>query len=477
MISFLGNLPPEILLKIFRDLRGNSLIRLSRVCRNFNETIGTSRELMDKIRVKASANAESQSFSDLDKVLCRSLRKYEHISFINIQADDDTCTDFVKKYTVWKSMKLQTCHFRSIKSKLAFLSMVSEHLEEVEFENIIIDQMGGFVQRQQVVPVQFPKLLKLKCGNQTADVVSCSNLKVLDLSMASQNRIHQLLKTNPGLEEFTTTYEVLDAIFKKELISEMGINLKLKKLRLLRHHSTEPIDSISNRNFQTFLRSQSDTLEEVNIDWFSGRPKRRSTGTDWDWGPSFRRIRGEGHVRAVPNNPVLVFHRRRFVDDDFNPTDDICVRALTTIFQEFKVIRKLIVSDKQGFLAETSCPSVTVLNLVANLNITELRLRFEKAPLSDVLFEKLVTACPNLKSLFVHEMDQALLECCAKKLKHIESIFALSFKVNCLPSEKVKFKKLQRVTFCECIVKNHPELNDKKLSEQKSAVLQMITSD
>ena len=301
--------------------------------------------------------------------------------------------------------------------------------------------------------------------------------------MANQKRIHHVLETNPGLEELSMTYEVLDVIFKKEIISELGIKLKLKKLFLLRHHGTDPMDTTSSRNFQTFLKSQIETLLEINTDWFSGRPKRRSICHDWDAGRNVRRLRREGprrdlhlHIRGAVD-PEPRFVGRRFVDEDFNPAEDICVKTLTTIFQDFKKIQKLIVSDKHGFLSDFSCPSVTVLHLTQNLSITELRLRFEKAPLSDVLFEKLVSACPNLKSLFVHEMDQSLLECCARKLKKVESIFALSFKVKCLPSDNIKFEKLQRVSFCECIVDNCPELNEKKLFEQKLAVLKMITAD
>lgn len=449
------------------------MIKLTNVCHNFNQTIGSSKELMDKIRLRVSPNNESRSFYELENVLRGSMRKYEHISLNNAQCDDSGCIQFIKNHNIWKSLKLSTCHFSSVDSKAAFLSLVAPNLEEAEFENVIIDQLSVFNKPQQPVrTVLFPKLVKLKSGTLTADFY-CTSLKALDLSLPNQNRIWQLLRLNQQLEDFTMTYEVLDAIFKRDIV-ELGINLKLKKIHLQRHHGSDPMDITSNRNFQTFLKSQSETVEELVIDWYSGRPpaaRRASSTNDWFSSRSCRRMRGEGNDRGARNPQVMRFQRRRFVDDDFNPADDICVKAITMIFQDFKVIRKLIVSDKQGFLSDTSCPSVTVLNLIPNPSITELRLRFEKAPLSDVLFEKLVSACPNVKNLFVHEMDQSLLECCARRLKNIESIFALSFKVDCLPSDKVKFKKLTRVNFCECVVSNHPELNGQKLKDQKAVVL------
>lgn len=450
------------------------MIKLTLVCKNFNQTIGSSKELMKKIRLKISPSKDSQSFQELNNLLQCSDRRYENLSVNNAQCDSERCLEFIRNNSRWKSLKLSTCHFTSAASKVAFLSIISEDLEEAEFENVIIDQLClfNYQSSQPDLFVSFPKLTKLRCGILPAEL-RCTDLKVLDLTLANQHRILQLLKANRKIEDLTMTYEVLDAVFKRPDIFEMEINLRLKKLQLHRHHGTDPMDTTSNRNFQMFLKSQADCLEEVVIDWFSGKPPmRRSTSNEWF--PSCRRLRGDAFERGIDERRVR-FQRRRLVDDDFNPNDDICVKAVTTIFQEFTAIKKLIVSDKQGFLQDTSCPSVTVLNLIPNPSISELRLRFEKAPLSDVLFEKLVAASPNVKSLYVHEMDQPLLETCARKMKHLESIFALSLRVDNLPNEKVKFNKLKRFNFCECIVNNHPELQDKKLFEQKLNVMKMIT--
>lgn len=159
---FLGHLPPEILTKIFRGLRGNILIRLTLVCKNFNQTIGTSKEFMDKIRLRVSPIHENRSFSELEKVITESVRKYEHISLMNTQCDDQHCLDFMNQYNQWKSLKISTCHFLSLDTKVSFLKILSDSLEEIEFENVIIDQMNNFnMQLQPGLTVNFPKLAKV----------------------------------------------------------------------------------------------------------------------------------------------------------------------------------------------------------------------------------------------------------------------------------------------------------------------------
>lgn len=75
------------------------------------------------------------------------------------------------------------------------------------------------------------------------------------------------------------------------------------------------------------------------------------------------------------------------------------------IFRDFTAIRKLIVADKRGLLLDTECPTAAALTLVPNPSITEVRLRFEKAPFVDIVIGKLVADCPSLKNLFVHKIS------------------------------------------------------------------------
>lgn len=416
----------------------------------------------------------TRNFSELTKTLKKSVRNYEHLTLSSAQVDDPKCLKFFENHKILiKSLKLATCHFRSVATQISFLSIVAPNLEELEFENVIVDSVLFHENnRLPSLSVNFPKLQKLKCGALPGNFI-CTTLKCIDVYAVQHNRLLPLLKLNPGLEQLTMTYEVLDAAFRRDF-TEQGIQLKLKKIHVMKSHSSDPMDTISNRNFQSFLITQRDCLEEFVIDWFSGKPPERRVSNDWFEEPQFRRRRvlvgGENERIRLENRGI---QRRRVIDEGFNATEDICVKALQTIFAEFRSIRKLIVADKQGFLSD-ECPTVGALNIVPNPNIVELRLRFERAPLSNALFEKLVSACPNVKRLFVHEMDQHNLECTSREMNQLESIFALSFKVDTLPCESVKFEKLRKLNFCESFIGNHPEIALMKSVKQKQVVMKML---
>lgn len=469
----IGDLPPEILRLIFKSFRGSALIRLTSVCKNFNETIGNSSELMDKIRLKVMASTDRKSVKDLSKMIKNSSRNYEQLAINNVQIDDKLWLDFIKDHRESiRSLKLSTCHFASIETQVHFMKIIAPWIVELELENVIVNSSGHLREdRSSEHSVTFWKLQKLKCSALPFKFI-CNTLKSLQVHTSVSRRFLFLLEQNPAIEELTVTYEVLDSAFRQN-INEINMKLQLKKLQVLKHHGSDPIDSNSNRNFLSFLRSQSETLEEVVIDWFSGKPpERRESDIDLFEELQFQTRRSPNAVQVVRRGSQS--QRRRIAVDNFDASGDICVRTLQAIFLEFKRIRKLIVSDKQSFLSDSVCPTVQILDIVPNYHITELRLRFEKSPLSNVLFEKLVSACPNVKYLFVHEMDQNNLECVARVMKNVESIFALSLNLDVLPCDKIKLKTLQRLNFCECHVANHPEIIKMKSLDQKSTVLSMM---
>lgn len=431
---------------------------------------------MNKIRVKVP-DGRAKTFSDLENVLAKSDRKYDHISLNGLRTEFELCAKFLQKHNEWKSLKLSTCQFSSALKEVACLAALGENLLEIEFDNVVVDS-NLFSRRDQSSPsLVLPKLEKLKTSSLPFDFI-CTTLKILEMNISNQPRALSLLKSNPNIEELTLTYEGIDSIFQGNF-AELGINLKLKKLHIKRRHSSDPVSSSSIQKFEAFLMSQSECVEEMSIEWFVGRPPQSRQETDWFpirrarrmGGADMIRIEAEDHLdRRMARGIRFVFQASYCSDDD------PCIRSLNLIFREFKLLKKLVITDKQGFLSDSFCPSVNALNIVPNQKITELRLRITKAPQSNVLFGKLAEACPNLKNLVVHDMDQALLEICANRLPNIEVIFALSFRVDKLPKEDVKLPNLERINFCECVIKDQPDehFSELKLSEQKSQVLQWL---
>lgn len=345
------------------------------------------------------------------------------------------------------------CHFKTVKAQMEFMNKLAPYIEEVDFNNVLIDHYH-FAGNYSFPLVNFPKLKSLKCG-VLGGAFQCSTLERLDVVkdysnfIETPNRLKQLLQSNSTLEDLSIAYEVLDAVFSHE---PNDMSLKLKKMQWRKQSDDTITDSVVD-NILAFLKTQKDCLEEFTLDWFSSGRRRR------------RRSRG------IDNEFEVVIY------NDANAGNDIGVKALGIIFEEFKSLQKLVIADKRGFLINSECPTASALSLIPNPHITELRLRFDKTLTSDMMFEKLITACPNLKSLKVRELDQSLIEYCSRKLKHLEFLYALSFKAQTLPCKKIQFAKLQRLNFFECIIQNQPELRKIPLIEQKQKVLEMLKNE
>lgn len=159
---------------------------------------------------------------------------------------------------------------------------------------------------------------------------------------------------------------------------------------------------------------------------------------------------------------------------EIREVDNVCVRALNLIFNVYKRIRKLTVSDDEKFLSR-ECHSVKILQLWPNLNIKELHLLIPNTLTSKLVLETLLAACPNLQHLYLNELDQGILRTCAQKLKHLESISAKSFKLLNLPDQDIHFEKLKKVDFVTCSIKNQPRVNKMKALKKKIVVLDMLT--
>lgn len=441
---------------MFKDLRGSVLIRLTAVCPKFNTAIGESKPLMNKIRLRVR-RCEEEDIAELEEILCNSKRRYEHISITNIQRDYESCTAFIEKRNKWLSLKLSTCSFESITNQISFLSLF-QNVSEIEFDNHIDNH---HLRRGDPVPsMNIPTLKKLKVAMLSMDFV-CENLTHLELTGTHVDCATNLLKRNPSLEELHLSYESL------EYINFSQLKLRIKRLCMKRLNSSEHISQSVILRFETFLKTQSDTIEELTLDWFSGIPPRVRPNTS---GHRSFRVRRNHHDEEFFLEELPPFERR-----SFDRNEDACLRTLTIAFSMFHKLNKLVVGDKHAFLTNVQVPSVDELNLSSNYSIAELRMRFEKTTHSDRLFKKLVNACPNVTNLFAHAMDQPLLEFCAEKLPDLETLFALSLKVETLPNENAKFGKLQRLNFCECIIESKPEIRDLKLFDRKNLVLGFLS--
>jgi hypothetical protein len=411
------------------------------------------------------SRSETRNVFGLKKVLDDSSRIYQHLTLhdSHFTGTESPAHELLECFKTWKSLKLSNSSIPTLSYLLNMFENMSATLEEIELTYIGVDKQDTY---QTLLSLPHLKRLKFSLRTGLAAYINCTKLEVLDMIRESANsatlsqNVKRILTDNKSLADLSLTYDMLELIFNEPF------NLKLKKLEIKKLVDDSISDTVK-QNFQDFLLTQKNCLEEATIEWFSGSPprnRRRSPSPD-----DHRFLRGGGFI--------IRFERHNREPAIPNYENDVTVRTLGTIFQEFRAIRKLVICDKRGYVTDSECRSIDAVNLVPNDNITELRLRFDRSAKSDILFKKLIDGCPNLKNLYTRELDQSLLEYCSQNLKHLEFIFTVTLKTSELPSEEIKFPSLKRLNFCECIIGNHPEINSMTSAEQKQTVIKLLNGE
>lgn len=370
---------------------------------------------MQRIHLK-NMKEEGKPLGDIINILKTSDRSYQHLALSNLWFSKNEVYSQVPSHINLKSIKLSVCSFQTARELVKLLSSLSpETLIETEFYRIQIQTSSN----DEILSVCFPWLKKLKADTSDLKLnFICWTLKVLeiidcgsDCSGSCPELVLDLMRRNSQIEELTIGQG--ENLFVRS-IEEQNIHLNLKKLRF----SCKGINVSQRENFEAFLMSQ-----------------RNSVKLDLE--------------------------------------DQILATCLRTLLSEFQNLKKLVVNNnKQALTKEESSNS---LQLPTNSNITELRLRFGDGVLSQLVARKLITACPNVKRLFMFKMTQPILEYFSANMPNIETIYALSLTANVLPHPAARFENLRNVKFYECNIKSQSEISRMKWSEQKAAVAKLLS--
>jgi hypothetical protein len=367
---------------------------------------------MKKIRLRVSGR-----IMKVDK----SIRKYENISISPSEFNYAGIDDFAMNWNNLKSLKLYLCHFQNFSNQMDFVRMLAPNLIELELKDV------AFRQRVKendwaMYAIEFPKLQTLVTSDTFACNIKCTTLKHLDISHDANfynSKLTNLFCSNPHIEHLTITYNVIEFIWMPDMID---IHLNLKSLHLKASHNRIRWNIDDNINFQRFLKTQAHCIESVTLEIFKCQS-----------------------VQYI-------------------------VQILEIIFEHFRSIRKLVISNRLGLFYQKDFDVVT---LTQNLNIVDLQFRFDN-PFADNFARMIIPACPNVKRLLIRESDQQLFEFISEHMKHVEFMFGFLFKASILPHPNIKFKKLRNVKFMDCSIDNHPKIKCLTQIEQKQCILKLL---
>lgn len=216
---------------------------------------------------------------------------------------------------------------------------------------------------------------------------------------------------NPVLEELILYSKCL------QLIDLSQISLRVRRLSIKCNSPDPMLAEIS--HFERFLTAQGDAVEELTLDLFFG------------------------------------------------------ASALEIALSMFPRLTKFVINVLSCQTVDHQ--SIADLDLPSNRSVTELRVRPMNTALSDRLLKRLVPACPMITSLYVHAMDQSLLEFVAERMPNLKVLFTITLHIKALPSDKSRFARLQQLSFYECYIDNKPEIQALTLFERRNLVLSFLS--
>lgn len=314
---------------------------------------------MDKFRLKVDRH-EPEAQKELSKILKKTVRNYSHMRISHFFA---SCLPEVFKNFHWKTLTLSEFYFKSASSAVSLLQFCAEDLEEIEFKyvydaGLLLDSLNYC----DLSKLRFHKLRVIRSNDRLPFQFLCTTLNVLDHPFDYYGQTLELLKTNPKMEDLRFPHEGLDLIFQQDF-SEIGINLKLRNLEIIRNKNRNVISSKSMKNFEAFMRTQSECLQRAYFELlFDKRRVKRTAG---------------GREVVIRNL-------------------DACVNALNIIFRDFKNLEVLCVT--KSHLSRTNCPLASELDIVPNANIRKFRfLSCESIPIREIS-RQLREACTGLKN-------------------------------------------------------------------------------
>lgn len=229
--SLMSGLPAEILINIFNNLKGNDLIKISSVCKNWNCIIGYSQ--MDKICIKANDNSR-RGLKEVKGIFESTEREYKHISMFSVKRIN--FEDFETFGFKWKSVKISRSTIDSFNILKDFLMKLVATLEELDLTHLTSPTVFD------KITIDLPRLKVLRCENLRleADVLrmfecNINNLKELSVSYRSfsddnyhimqQTSQIQILRVSGTPTTTTTTINLNNFLtLKQEQLKEVQVD-------------------------------------------------------------------------------------------------------------------------------------------------------------------------------------------------------------------------------------------------------------
>lgn len=366
--------------KIFDELSGRDLLMCSLVSKDWHAFIGRSKICMKKIELKFH-NFEGLSKANMD-LLMSTQREYSSLSISNI----DACTrvKIILAHFRWRNVKICNLKFTNDIDFLDFLGFLEPSVEKLGFKNVKIVELSSLCGTDYT----FPQLRHLEIKASSRFILTTVFSKYSDFTKLSLDipceyfeglewnklieAVQNILLNNIKLKNLHLglSCSIFDYVFTDEIVE--SIRFTLESLKVHRFRITQTFrNSLALNNFEMFLFNQSKSMKFIHIEQWLG----------------------------------------------FN--------VLSIIYNEMNIVKSVIIRDLPNcrvyedlrFLIINQNPSILHLNLYTFTRHHE-------------IFEIILEASPNLKTLKMFSMNQSVLNLLASNHHQLEKLL-----LDCITAE------------------------------------------
>ncbi|KAG5666461.1 hypothetical protein PVAND_014488 [Polypedilum vanderplanki] len=347
------NLPQEILIKIFDDLKINDLLSLTLVCKDFNDIISNTKQLVEKLVLRFTAQAKNHKLE--------ATRKYTKISMRYSYCQN--LLQFLEKQGEY----ITNIRFMFIKMELWTLKAIlnfCRNLKNLTFLNFQVDITSSGV--CEPLPKLKLDYLCLNCDRRVLKLLMKSSVKSLMTYSVYSDELElklliQFLKNQKYLEKLEfSSFRQDTRLFESDKLNE--VDFRLKEFNL------QSFLSFPMANFEKFLKNHSESLERVLLKQFH-LPSRSHAQLHYEISELFREMKNlkKLELRAFHISDIKTFHYvEELILEEYSNIDS----KIHTKFPNLKTLRLFSpLSVHESFL-DFSISSIEKLEINYAKNIT-----------------------------------------------------------------------------------------------------------
>jgi F-box domain len=253
--------PIEIIEEIFHHLKVKDLMKCTLVSTVWNEIIGSSLRIMEKVVLTTGNTCDNVSISSNEFFVVAdikdSTRKYQNIRIFIGNEFIDFLIEFMNKKRIWKHVKIDFTKFSSALSLSKLIEIIEPTVVYLELVCLRFHPRNCSLKSYEFKKLETLRIRNSYEYNTVSMFTKCSNLRNIEMKDSAYFESYpDFFSNQKHLTHLNCDAEWINAVFQKNLIRNFHFQLE----RLFIVKSIYTVDE----HFQNFLKTQK-KIKEISF--------------------------------------------------------------------------------------------------------------------------------------------------------------------------------------------------------------------